>query len=72
MLINFRFLECDGKNDKIVCKGERNLRDRKIAVSNLNIDGTSVSKKINKKKFENIGCTYEFKTDGDILDCFSI
>jgi hypothetical protein len=73
MLINFRFLKCDEMGDKIVCKGERNFQNRKIIVSNLNLDGDKLPKTdLRDKKFENIGCKYATNLDGSALDCFSI
>jgi len=72
MLINFRFLECNEHGDKIVCEGERNLQNRKLTVSNLNIDGNSVPRGEINKKFENIGCKYALDLEGSALDCFSI
>jgi len=72
MLINFRFLECGEMGEKIVCEGERNLQNRKITVSSLNVDGNTVNKDNINKKFENIGCKYAMSLDGSALDCFSI
>lgn len=71
MLINFRFLKCDKKQGKLVCEGERNMRKRKIVVSNLHIDGNNI-KNPKSKQFNNLGCKYNLNLKGSALDCFSI
>lgn len=73
MLIKFHFLKCDDSGDRIVCEGERNFQNRKIVVSNLNMDGNIMTKSsIRNKEFKNVGCKYAVNSDGGALECFSI